>query len=377
MSHHKYDDPVPTSGEVRARKLRLIEGSVIFALALSLCIYLGIRFAQEPGADNEPVAALVTQPNLPPDFAPQSEPVGMESAAAIVPEGTEPAGAVESEVSATRGVTPPIEQILPEVPMVVTYSTSEKAFYEGRYGEAAGMFATYCDDHPENAWGQYMLGLSLWKSGDTVAARDAFQAALVLKPDHFKSMVNLARVELDLAEPDAALASIQRALDLAPENADARRVLGRVFHNLDRQDEAEAAYLEVLRLDADDAWTLNNLALIWIEQEQFDRAVAPLARAAELTPDVAVIRNNLGTALERTGHAAQARNQFALACDLGSDRGEASFARLDAMVIPATEPAIDLPALAAAWVVPSQAGEVQTDAVAAVTFENAETEIER
>ena len=196
-----------------------------------------------------------------------------------------------------------------------------------------------------------------------------------MKPDHVKSLVNLARVELELAEPEAALTVIQRAIDLAPENNDARRVLGRVYHDLDRNDEAAGAFLEVLQRQADDAWALNNLALIWIEQEQFERALAPLARAVELAPEAAVIRNNLATALERTGHLGQACEQYALAGQFGSDRGEASFFRLDAVTVAADDPTVDLAAVAAAWMAPGdEAGELATSAVAAVTVEEAEPE---
>jgi hypothetical protein len=95
---------------------------------------------------------------------------------------------------------------------------------------------------------------------------------------------------------------------------------------------------------------------------------------------VAVIRNNLGMALERTGHPVQARTQFERACDLGSARGEASLARLDAMVLPADEAPVDLPALAAAWATPGDETEVAAPAdgtVAAVTFEEAEDEDDR
>ena len=50
MSHRKHDDPRVSPDELKVRKQKLVEGSVIFVIALSLCIYLGIRFAQHPVA---------------------------------------------------------------------------------------------------------------------------------------------------------------------------------------------------------------------------------------------------------------------------------------------------------------------------------------
>ena len=358
MSTRKHD--TSTTAELKARKLKLAEGGIVFVAVLSLCVYLGIRFADDPTVDPTPVAAAVVEADMPPTVATTSG-------------GTEPARVVEPEISTATGEVPPIEVILPEVPLVVTYSNAELAFYEGQYTLAAERFDTYCRQHPENAWGHYMLGLSLWKSGDDAAARGALEEALRVKPDHVKSLVNLARVELELAEPEAALTLIQRAIDLAPENNDARRVLGRIYHNLDRCDDSTGAYLEVLHRQADDAWTLNNLALIWIEQEQFERALSPLARAVELAPEAAVIRNNLATALERTGHLGQACEQYALAGQFGSDHGEASFFRLDAVTVAADDPTVDLTTVAAAWTVPGgETGALATSAVAAVTLEETE-----
>jgi len=371
MSSQKPTTTRSDAAENRDRKTKLAEAGVVFVLVLSLCVFLGIRLAQQPVT--EPTVAMMEQPDLPPaDFVlpsvsvPGPEPV-------ITPDGMEPAGVVQPEISAGTGQVPDIREILPEVPVYVTYTSAEQTFFEGRYGEAAEMFAVYCERHPVNTWGHYMHGLSLWKAGRNEDARHAFNNALSLQPDHLKSLVNLARVELDLSSPEAALATIERALDVAPRHVEALRVLGRVYHQLDRPDQAAATYLQALQLKADDPWTLNNLALIHIEQEEFARALAPLARAAELAPTVAVIRNNLGTVLERTGHLAQAREQFLLAADLGSARGEDSLSRLAAMTIPASEATADLAAIAAAWNVTDHPGDRQAtgqDAVAALTSES-------
>jgi Flp pilus assembly protein TadD len=342
----------PTADDVRARKIKLAEGGIVFALVFGLCVFLGIHFSGQDAG--EPIAARVSAPDVPPTaMAIQHEPVVASTPAVAADDGTEPVAvadaAVSEPVDQADGEPLSIREMLPEVPIYVTYSSAEQTFLEGRHDEAAEMFAQYCDEHPENAWGHYMRGLSLWKADRDDEAAAAFESALAIKGDHLKSLINLARVQLELEQDDQALATIEQALAIAPSSADARRVLGRVQHNLGQLEAAVATYSEVLRLDGNDAWSLNNLALVWIEMERFDQALAPLARATELLPDVAVIRNNLGVALERTGHAAAAREQFAVAADAGSAKGESSLLRLDETVIAADEPAIDLTALAAAW----------------------------
>ena len=365
MSSRKHDNPAPNAGELRARKMKLAEGGIIFALVLGACVFLGIHFASEPELATEPVATHVVAPD-----ADVVEPVDLEPAPTAAVDGTEPVAAVADPL--------PIEEILPDVPVVVTYTTAEQAFRDGRYDDAAAQFATYCDEHPDNAWGHYMRGLSLWKADRDEDAEGALRTALGLKSDHLKSLVNLARVELELDRPADALGTIEQALDVAPDNVDARRVLGRTYHNLDRPEDAARAYLAAPELAADDPWTLNNLALVWIELEQFDRALPPLARAAELAPEVAVIRNNLGTALERTGHLSQAGEQFEVAASLGSGRGEENLARLGQVTIASDDPTADLVALAAAWTTTVDRSDAPDEAaVAAVTFDTAEEDTGR
>ncbi len=338
---------------VQDRKLKLAEAGVAFFLIVGLCVYLGIYFAKRPLA--EPVVTHDHAASRATEFAQAPQTAVTVETAAATRDGTEPVVVVRPHAATPERETPDVRDLLPGVPQLVTYTSAERTFFEGRYREAAEMFAVYCEERPENAWGHYMRGIALWKAGQAESARAAFNTALGLQPDHLKSLVNLARVELELSDPDAALRSIERALDIAPQHVEALRVLGRAYHQLGRADLAAASYLQALHLKSDDAWTLNNLALLAIEAEQFDRALAPLARAVALLPDAAVIRNNLATALERTGHLAQAREHYLLAAERGSGHAETSFARLDAVRLPAGETSVDLAALATDWALAASA----------------------
>jgi tetratricopeptide (TPR) repeat protein len=392
--NRKNDRTEPGAEELRARKVKLAEGGIVFALVLGLCVYLGLHFAQpgdqagDPTASVTPPAAGTTE-RTPVRQAPVATPgatgaadVAATAAAASADGGTEPAaadpapaggaGAASVQSKGSGGgdaAAPSVAEILPDIPQVVTYSGAESAYHAGRYTAAAAMFAVYCAEHPTNAWGHYMHGLSLRRAGQLQEARAALQTALEHQDDHLKSLINLARVELDLGDAAAALAASDQALDRAPDHGPALRVRGRALHELGRTAEAEQAYRSALARDPQDGWALNNLALLWLEQEQFDRALAPLARASELLPQVAVIRNNLGVALERTGHPADAAAQYALAADLGSAHGERSALRLEEAGAASGEPTLDLTVVAADWSLPGaapDAGSTPQEAVAAV-----------
>jgi len=318
------------------RQVKFAEAAIVFVLALGLTVFLGMKIfggAAEKAVSTATETEEAWPSSLVTDAGPQVDPA---------PVIEEPVAEVASE---------------PELPTFVTYATAEAAFFEGDYQQASEMFATYCEDHPENAWGHYMRGLSLRKAGETDAAADAFRRALELKPDHLKSLVNLARTELDRQQPEAALVAVEEAVQIAPDNVDARRVLGRVYHELDRTEDAVDAYTQALRGKLDDPWTLNNLGLLYIQTERFEDALAPLARAAQLAPEVAVIHNNLGIALERSGQMELAHEQYARAIELAPAyaNAEDNLLRTTDLSDPAGTEPLDLALVAAGFSVEGDA----------------------
>jgi len=310
------------------RQMKFAEAGILFALILGLAIFLGVRI----NGDAEPIDGPVTVVTAP----------ETNVAETIV----EAAAVTEAETVSIAAPEPAALE-----PVVVTYAMAEQAYFDREYGEAAALFNRYTDSHPDNAWGFYMLGLSQWKADDAEAADEAFAYALELKSDHFKSLVNHARVLIALDRGDEARVRIERALDIDPASVEAIRVMGRIEHNTGNLEAAETNYENVLRADASDVWALNNLGLILIEQERFDEALAPLAKAASLHRTAACIHNNLGIALERTGHYAAADEAYARALDADPAyaKADASRVRVVALVeAPGTEP-VNLESLAASF----------------------------
>lgn len=224
------------------------------------------------------------------------------------------------------------EQPLPDD---VSYPEAESLYHRAEYDEALRHFEAYTREHPDNPWGHYMLGLSAWKAGELEEAVRGLEGALERDPDHVKSLVNLSRVLLELDRPEEAREPVRKAVDAAPRSADALRVAGNVADESGDAETAIRRYRQALAVDGSDAWSANNLGLLLVRQSRFDEALGPLARAVEIRPDVGVFRNNLGVALERTGHLAEAREQYGSAADAGHGKAEASLARLEG--VPADE----------------------------------------
>ncbi len=331
------------------KKMKIAEAGILFTLVLGLTIFLGVHFSGQD--ETAPVTAgTPTSPEI------INEMVITEPETEVI---SEPEVAVASP--AVEDV--PEEIIAPE-PRIVTYGMAEQAYFDGEFDLAADLFDQYTDEHSANAWGFYMLGLSQWKAGDSDVAEESFLAALELKPDHQKSLVNYGRVLIDLDRSPEAQEQIEIALAVNPENNSARRVLGRIQHNAGQLEAAAETYRVVLRTKQDDVWALNNLGLIRIEQERFADAIAPLAKAASLKSDVACIQNNLGVALERTGQYTLANEAFAsaLSADANYEKAEISLARLENLTEAEDIVPMDLAAIAESFQVEATLAAAETEA---------------
>jgi tetratricopeptide (TPR) repeat protein len=299
----------------KQKRASFLRAGLAWAGTLAACIALGIL--------------LHTWMSSPPT-APERKGKTRVAAQARLPGGTDrQATAAGTTVTAESAAAP--TAIADTQPLrVVSFAEAEHAYRQKTYTEAADLFTRFLEANPRHAWGYYMLGLSLWKSGRNDHAVDAFLATLEIDPDHVKSRVNLGRVFLDLGNPDEALPLLERAVEIAPEAVDAWRVLGRTYHSLGRRQEAIASYEQALRLDDRDAWSLNNLGLVLIEQEDFAEALAPLAKACVIRPEEPCFHNNLGVAFERTENYRAAIEAFtqALAADEEYEKARVSLARV-------------------------------------------------
>lgn len=346
---------------VENKNMKFAEAGVLFVIVLALTVFVGARMARHGAntATNVEVATVSAAPVVAEVVAIETAAEMADAASMPVEQDTPASNDIAVEVAVAVGTT---LDVAPPAP--VTYNIAEQTYFDGDYRTAANQFNNYTTDHPDNAWGFFMLGLSEWKADDLDAAEEAFIAALDLKPDHIKSLVNYSRVLLAQDRPDEARIQIERALEHAPNDTDANRVFSRLVHDTGDLDGAAAGYQQILQSHADDAWSLNNLGLIRIEQEQFGDALAPLARAVSLNSAIACFQNNLGVALERTGHFSQAAAAYKMALDINPDytKADESLDRVAVLIgSEAEQDGIDLIAIAAGFMSDRQISPVEPD----------------
>ena len=189
----------------------------------------------------------------------------------------------------------------PVNPGPVSFESANTAFTEKRYAEAVRLFTTYTTDKPRDVWGQYMLGLAAWRTGDRDGAVDAFKRALAIDSNHVKSHLNLSRVLVEQGKAQEALPHVEATLAIDSTSGEGYRILGRVKDELGDTTGAVDAFKRAIVLDERDVWSMNNLASASITQHKYADALGPLARAIEIDSTVATFHNNLGFALEKGG----------------------------------------------------------------------------
>ena len=234
----------------------------------------------------------------------------------------------------------------------VSFDSAKSAYTEKRYGDAVRLFTAYTAEQPGNVWGQYMLGLSAWRTGDRDGAVRAFTRALEIDSTHAKSRLNLSRVLIEQGKTQEALPHVEATLASDSTSGEAYRLLGRVKDELGDTTGAIEAFKRAIVLDERDVWSMNNLAWVAFVQGRFGDALGPLARAIEIDSNVATFRNNLGLALERSGHITQAADAYraAVAIDPTYQKASTNLARVEGLTQDPAVPPADLNGLARSFV---------------------------
>lgn len=132
-------------------------------------------------------------------------------------------------------------------------------------------------------------------------AAESYREALKLRPAFPAARVGLARVLLDLNEPQQALAEIAEARRTRPSYAEASAVEGRIYREAAFEDKAVASFRRAIREGRGFQPEAHvGLARVLEEKGQVDEAIAEYRKALEqLSDSEPVIYQLMGAAYER------------------------------------------------------------------------------
>jgi Flp pilus assembly protein TadD len=154
------------------------------------------------------------------------------------------------------------------------FVSAEGAYKAGDFKVAAEMYKTVVDSTPDDAFGQYMLGLSSWKAGDFKGAKEAFDKSIELDSTFAKAYFNEARVLLDLKRAPEALEMIAKGRAIDSTSPDGLRLTARAKIASGDIDGGMATYRELLTGNETDVWGLSNYGMLLLESGQFEDALA-------------------------------------------------------------------------------------------------------
>ena len=170
------------------------------------------------------------------------------------------------------------------------------AIRSGQFAQGARHAQTALKVDPDSGIAWHVLAICHEKSGDVVAALDAYQAAL------------------------------QRL----PQDTDIAHDLGRLAHQLGYLPIAEKLLLRYLAAHPGHVEATNNLACVLRDQNRYPDAIAQLTPLLEIEPANAVLWNTLGSVLNDQGHVDQALIFFEEALRLDPAFSKARYNRANA-----------------------------------------------
>jgi len=169
-------------------------------------------------------------------------------------------------------------------------------------------------DAPNVKSGAYQLiGMSLFKRGDTKSALSYLHKAIDVDPDNALGMYRLATVYDDIGKYETALPYYEKAVEAAPLHNPTLHRLAAVYRKLNRRADARRTYAREIQNNAFEIPAYVGLAEMDIKdgnEEALRHARKELTTILKLVPDSATARITLGIVLARMGRTREAIDAY-------------------------------------------------------------------
>jgi tetratricopeptide (TPR) repeat protein len=184
-------------------------------------------------------------------------------------------------------------------------------------GEGLGYARVAVGVRPSSAYAHGVLGVALFRKGETDAAIAAYQQALALDPKCGWVRGSLADALRRKGDLNGLIACYRKVVELDPKNPWPRIHLGEALRRQGKRDEAiacfkeaEAEAREVIRLKPDDANAYSSLGLALADQGRYEEAEAAYREAIRLNPKSCGEHYNLGLLLSAQNRWAEAEKEY-------------------------------------------------------------------
>lgn len=166
------------------------------------------------------------------------------------------------------------------------------------------------------------LGSVYLHRGAPAAALAEYEAAIRYKPDNPEALNNVGFLYSDAGDSKRAESALRKALELTPGDELVWFNLGEELSRQNRLSEALEAYQHAEMINPVQAINSFKVGITWFNLGKLSEARSALERSAHNDPEFAHGRGNLGHVLLRLGKPAEALQQFNLALEKSSRRGD-------------------------------------------------------
>ena len=146
------------------------------------------------------------------------------------------------------------------------------------------------------------LGAAYRKAERSADARDAYKAAIKLKPDLWEAYFNLGKALLDLEDCDGAIEAYRKCIAMKPADPEAYVNLGNAYKFKCEGDSAIAAYEQALRLSGTMTQAYGNIAAVFFDRGWLLAALALMDKAIAIDPRPGELRFKRSLMALRLGH---------------------------------------------------------------------------
>lgn len=176
----------------------------------------------------------------------------------------------------------------------------------GRLAEAEAIYRLILSQQPDQPDALQFLGVIALQTGQSEAALQLLQRAVVVAPGAAAVHAKLGDVYRKLGQLEEAIAALRRAIELQPGWGDVYNSLGLALREAGAIEEAIAAYRRALAIEPDNAGTLNNLAVALSVHGNLEEAIATCRAALRIQPRNGTLSSNLANVLIVAGRLDEA-----------------------------------------------------------------------
>ena len=155
--------------------------------------------------------------------------------------------------------------------------------------------------------------------GNFPAARQRYEEALALTPDHLPARVNCARTLMDLGDFTAAADAFRKILADHPKHTNATVGLAQALQRLGQQEQALGLFQSVLEANPGHPAALNGIGIALKTLGYAEDAVEHLQAGVRVAPDSPQINANLASALAQADREEEAVAAYRRAIELAPD----------------------------------------------------------